>query len=100
MSSLDAPRFWADGQFWRRQTFNRDNCPFMHGNDHKLSDLPLQVLYARRRIAPYVRRTPLVESSWLTNLTGARVRLKLESTQVSNSFKSRGAFNAVLARIE
>jgi len=42
----------------------------------------------------------LVESSWLTNLTGARVRLKLESTQVSNSFKSRGAFNAVLARIE
>ena len=60
----------------------------------------LDVLVARRRIAPYVRRTPLVRSSWLSDLTGAEVMLKLESAQQSNSFKSRGAFNAVIARLE
>jgi threonine dehydratase len=60
----------------------------------------LDVLRARRRIAPYVRRTPLVRSSWLSDLSGADVSLKLESVQLSNSFKSRGAFNAVIARLE
>ncbi len=60
----------------------------------------LEVLRARRRIAPYVRRTPLVHSSWLSDLAGADVALKLESVQRSSSFKSRGAFNAVVARLE
>jgi threonine dehydratase len=60
----------------------------------------LEILVARRRIAPYVRRTPLVPSSWLSGLAGADVALKLESMQHSSSFKSRGAFNAVIARLE
>ena len=60
----------------------------------------LDVFRARRRIAPYVRRTPFVRSSWLSDLAGADVSLKLESVQRSNSFKSRGAFNAVIARLE
>jgi threonine dehydratase len=60
----------------------------------------IDVLRARMRIAPYVRRTPLVPSAWLSDLTGARVSLKLESLQLSNSFKRRGAFNAVMARLE
>lgn len=60
----------------------------------------LDVMRARRRIAPYVRRTPLAHSAWLSDLSGARVSLKLESLQISNSFKSRGAFNAVIARLE
>jgi threonine dehydratase len=51
---------------------------------------------ARERIAPYVRRTPLVASSWLSELAGADVRLKLESLQVTQAFKARGAFNAAL----
>jgi threonine dehydratase len=58
-----------------------------------------EVFRARRRIAPYARRTPLVESPWLSEAARASVWLKLESLQVSNSFKSRGAFNAVLARL-
>jgi len=63
--------------------------------------LPLiDVLRARRRIAPYLRPTPLVASAWLSDAAGARVSLKLESVQLSNSFKSRGAFNAVVARLE
>jgi len=60
----------------------------------------IDALRARRRIAPFLRRTPLVPSAWLSDLTGARVSLKLESLQLSNSFKSRGAFNAVIARLE
>jgi threonine dehydratase len=60
----------------------------------------VDVLRARKRIAPYVRRTPLVRSAWLSDLAGATVSLKLESLQRSNSFKSRGAFNAVIARLE
>lgn len=60
----------------------------------------LDALRARKRIAPYVRRTPLVRSAWLSDLADAEVSLKLESLQVSNSFKARGAFNAVLARLE
>jgi len=60
----------------------------------------LEIFRARQRIAPHVRRTPLVHSAWLSDLDGARVSLKLESLQMSNSFKSRGAFNAVMARLE
>jgi threonine dehydratase len=58
------------------------------------------VFRARQRIAPHIRRTPLVASTWLSDLAGAAVSLKLESLQVSNSFKARGAFNAVLSRLE
>jgi len=58
------------------------------------------VLRAKRRIQPFVRRTALAPSAWLSDLTGSRVMLKLESLQVSNSFKSRGAFNAVARRAE
>jgi threonine dehydratase len=60
----------------------------------------IDVLRARQRIAPHVRRTPLVRSTWLSDASGADVWLKLESLQVANSFKSRGAFNAVIARLE
>jgi threonine dehydratase len=60
----------------------------------------VDVLRARQRIAPCVRRTPLVRSAWLSDAASARVSLKLESLQISNSFKSRGAFNAVIARLE
>ena len=61
---------------------------------------PVEVFRARRRIAAHVRRTPLVPSPWLTDLSGARVSLKLESLQIESSFKSRGAFNSVIARLE
>lgn len=55
---------------------------------------------ARRRIEPHIRQTPLVDSAWLSDLTGGSVRLKLESLQVTNSFKIRGAINAAAAFLE
>lgn len=48
---------------------------------------------AAERIAPHVRRTPLLA----VDLDGLRVWLKLEQLQVTGSFKARGATNAVLA---
>jgi threonine dehydratase len=54
------------------------------------------VLAARQRIAPWIRRTPFVPSDWVSRATGARVGLKLESLQTTRAFKVRGAFNAAL----
>ncbi|MCA1652188.1 MAG: pyridoxal-phosphate dependent enzyme, partial [Acidobacteria bacterium] len=45
-------------------------------------------------------RTPLRPSPWLSTMAEADVRLKLETLQPSFSYKSRGAFNAVLRLIE
>jgi threonine dehydratase len=54
-----------------------------------------EVYRARQRASPFVRRTPLVPSPWLTGACGADVHLKLESLQVTHSFKIRGALNAI-----
>lgn len=54
---------------------------------------PTSILAARRRIAPHVLRTPLRRSAWLSRETGGDVHLKLESVQLTGSFKIRGAFN-------
>jgi len=51
---------------------------------------------ARERIAPYVRRTPMLPAPMLHLDAPAGLRLKLENLQVSGSFKARGAFNNLL----
>lgn len=58
----------------------------------------IDILAARRRIRDHIRRTPLAPSAWLSTRLRADVRLKLETQQITGSFKLRGAFNAVLAR--
>ena len=61
---------------------------------------PDAVLRAAARLDGNVRKTPLVPSAWLSAVTGADVRLKLENLQNEGSFKSRGAYHALLrARI-
>ncbi|MDR5682457.1 MAG: threonine/serine dehydratase [Armatimonadota bacterium] len=52
------------------------------------------VLDAERRIAPYVLRTPLAQ------MWSAGIRAKLESLQVTGSFKPRGAFHHLLRRLQ
>jgi len=58
------------------------------------------VFEARKRIAPWIRRTPLLPSDWLSRACGARVALKLESLQPTHAFKVRGAFNMALTMRE
>ena len=55
------------------------------------------IYLARARIAPWIRRTPLVVSSSLSALGGARISLKLETAQDTGAFKLRGATNFILA---
>lgn len=52
---------------------------------------------ARHRIATIIRRTPLVYSPSLSDLTGSSVYLKLENLQDTGAFKIRGAANKILS---
>lgn len=47
------------------------------------------VYEARRRIGSRIRRTPLVHSEWLSSIADATVHLKIESLNLTNSFKIR-----------
>jgi threonine dehydratase len=55
-----------------------------------------RILEARERLRTRVRETPCRESFRLSELTGARVLLKLESLHPTGSFKERGAANRLL----
>ncbi|MBV2143543.1 pyridoxal-phosphate dependent enzyme [Falsochrobactrum sp. TDYN1] len=53
---------------------------------------------AAQRIAPYVRRTPLLAADQIkSSITKGELSLKLECLQVSGSFKARGAANRVMS---
>lgn len=50
------------------------------------------VIAAAARIAPFIHKTPVMTSSAF----GRAIEFKLEHTQVTGSFKARGAFNSLL----
>jgi threonine dehydratase len=52
---------------------------------------------ARQRIGPHILRTPLINSPAISHMTDTIVSLKLETLQISGSFKIRGALNAILS---
>ena len=54
------------------------------------------VYEARRRLGSRIARTPLLPSPWLSSITDGSVHLKIESLNLTNSFKIRGALNAAL----
>ena len=56
-----------------------------------------EVRAAAGRIAPLARRTPVLTSSGLDQMCGARVFFKCENFQRTGSFKIRGASNAVFS---
>lgn len=53
---------------------------------------------AASRIAPHIRETPVLQLDPLTLNLPAQVFLKLESLQVTGSFKPRGVFNFLLGQ--
>ena len=53
------------------------------------------VALAHKRIRPYARRTPVLTSSTIGALTGAKVHFKCENFQRMGAFKFRGAYNAL-----
>ena len=55
------------------------------------------VAAAQQRIAPYIHRTPLLQSALLNDLADAELFFKCENLQKVGAFKARGACNAVLS---
>ena len=51
---------------------------------------------AERRLDGYAKVTPLLESSHLNSVIGARLLIKPECLQRTGSFKFRGAFNKIV----
>jgi len=51
---------------------------------------------AKKRLSPWIIKTPLVENEFLSNKTGKKVYLKFESMQRTGAFKFRGAMNYML----
>lgn len=66
-----------------------------------MSELPLprfaDVIAAATRIAPWVRRTPVLRNDELDALLGAQLFFKCENLQRGGAFKFRGACNAVFS---
>jgi len=53
------------------------------------------VAAAHERIKPFAKRTPVLTSSTIDALTGAKVHFKCENFQRMGAFKFRGAYNAL-----
>ena len=56
----------------------------------------VDVYEARQRLGTRLPRTPLLPSSWLSSIADENVFLKVESVNLTHSFKIRGALNAAL----
>ena len=61
------------------------------------ADAAREVAAAELRIRAHIRETLLQPSPTLSRATGADVHLKLESLQLTGSFKARGALNKLLS---
>ena len=60
-------------------------------------DIKNEVLEAEKRIRKYIRETPIESSPDLNQMGDCRVHLKLETSQITGSFKLRGAANKFLS---
>lgn len=56
-----------------------------------------EVVLAEKRIQGNILKTPLFPSTYLSELSGGNVYLKLENEQYTGSFKARGALNKILS---
>lgn len=48
-----------------------------------------------KRIAPYIKKTPVLTSSYFSQKTGSTLFFKCENLQYTNAFKVRGAFSKI-----
>ena len=55
------------------------------------------VLSAENRIKNYIKNTAIISNKKIDDFLGAQIFFKMDNRQETNSFKARGAFNAVLA---
>ena len=55
------------------------------------------ILLAQNRIKNYIKNTAIIANKKIDDVLGAKIFFKMDNRQETNSFKARGAFNAVLA---
>jgi threonine dehydratase len=73
------------------------NWRWHEAGDSRLSMIGLSdIENAKRAIGDSIKRTPLVRSAFLSDHCGGEVYLKLENTQITDSFKIRGALNRMV----
>jgi threonine dehydratase len=73
----------------------------MAGVPAKMSEILIGHIHdAHTRIRDRIRRTPVLTSSRLDELSGAHLFFKCENFQKTGSFKARGAANAILSLTE
>lgn len=65
-----------------------------------LEEFNLQSAIAAETVNGFVLKTPLLKSEWLSKLTGCNVYLKMESEQLTRSFKLRGATNKMVKEMK
>ena len=63
-------------------------------------DFPNHVEESYKRSKPYIRKTPLEHSPYLSNLIDGEVYLKLDNIQKTGSFKFRGAISKMTSLSE
>ena len=56
-----------------------------------------EILLAANRIKNHIKNTPVISDQKLNEELGAQIFFKMENQQETNSFKARGAFNAILS---
>ena len=65
----------------------------------KLMDIE-NVYAARERLKPYLSQTPLLYSELLSQKLAKQIWLKLETQQMTGSFKTRPALNSILSHLD
>lgn len=55
------------------------------------------IISAQNRIKNYIKNTAIIANKKIDEILGAKIFFKMDNRQETNSFKARGAFNAVLA---
>lgn len=67
---------------------HKESAPVLSFND---------VLAAYNRIKDHIKNTAVISNQELNEEFGAEIFFKMENQQITNSFKARGAFNAILS---
>lgn len=70
-------------------------------NENIIDDLSIMEIWeAKKRIDSFIKRTPLIYSKSISELSNVSCYLKLENLQDINAFKIRGAANKILSLTE
>lgn len=85
--------------YHKKETYHKESASMLATTD---GDFLSRVTYddfllAQQKLDGYLLRTPLIKSPFLSEMIKGQVYLKLENTQITHSFKARGALLKLLS---